>query len=732
MYSVSHPGKTGTPTIELSNESESSGASISPKAATEHVIMKVFAECGITVSISEKIRVMFRSKLWRMGQTLSKLGGTKRLNLLEKWKSTSWSFSIDLKEINQQLASRKHELEEQLESEKCKRQKMEESLKQEVKSLRTTTKKQEKNILSLKMGKTGNGRGSSSKCWSSYSREHRIVKRKQIVTDMKAAALTVCDKHFIPISMDIENAESGKRETINMQKGTIVPYTKEVSDSENQAHFALYVKDQFTLSDCAYRELSQLTPSLPRLYKLKQLTKELNSEFDILPSPTGYTGVQQSFKVRLMYRLQQLKLNYGETIQVKLTGDGTNIAKHVHVVNFAFTLLNEGSLASSPFGNHSLAILEIPECYDSLSGSLTDIIAEASELEFVQLNGNEHRVEYFLGGDLKFLAIACGIEAANSNFSCVWCTCSSNDRWDMDKNWSALDEDKGARTVKSIEACLKLPKTRRVGCCASPMFKFIPIDHVIIDSLHLFLRVSDLLINLLIQELRRQDGITRAVFDRTKHVNATAYENFLNEVCKIRFHWYTCKETKQMKWRDLSGPEKITLFKNIDIPKFFPAVPNGALIQDIWKEFWRLFRELEEHTNPSELQSEIKNWVRKFLRVYQTKNITPYVHAFAFHVPEFTERYGSICKFSQQGLEKLNDITTQHYLRSTNHHNTDALKQVMEKRNRLEQLCDEGYRRTPRLHHCRSCGEAGHTSRNCPSRPALREVGNEGLVSSQQ
>ena len=109
---------------------------------------------------------------------------------------------------------------------------------------------------------------------------------------MKATTFSACDKHFIPISVDIENAESGKRETIDIQSGRIVPYTKEVSDSEKQAYFALYVKDQFSLSDCAYRELSQLTPSLPRLYKLKQLTKEINTEFDILPSPSGYTGVQ--------------------------------------------------------------------------------------------------------------------------------------------------------------------------------------------------------------------------------------------------------------------------------------------------------------------------------------------------------------------------------------------------------------------------------------------------------
>ena len=76
-------------------------------------------------------------------------------------------------------------------------------LEQEVKSLRSTSKKQEKTILSLKMGKTGSGRGPSTKTWSSYSRPYQSTKRKQMVTEIKAA-LTVCDEHFVPISVDFE------------------------------------------------------------------------------------------------------------------------------------------------------------------------------------------------------------------------------------------------------------------------------------------------------------------------------------------------------------------------------------------------------------------------------------------------------------------------------------------------------------------------------------------------
>ena len=128
-----------------------------------------------------------------------------------------------------------------------------------------------------------------------------------------------------------------------------------------------------------------------------------------------------------------------------------------------------------------------------------------------------------------------------------------------------------------------------------------------------------------------------------------------------------------------------------------------------WKEFWRLFNELgKQDCDYSELKSDVHNWVNMFLKVYHTKNVTPYVHSFAHHVPEFIERYGLICKFTQQGLEKLNDVTTQHFLRSTNHRKNEAFKQVMEKWNRLEQLEDDGFKRTHRTQHCTMCKGTDH------------------------
>ena len=78
----------------------------------------------------------------------------------------------------------------------------------------------------------------------------------------------------------------------------------------------------------------------------------------------------------------------------------------------------------------------------------------------------------------------------------------------------------------------------------------------------IFLRICDNLINLLILQLRRGDAIEKkqvfnGVLDRCKYKHISGYEKFLNETLQIPFNWYTCKESKKLKWRDLTGPEKL-------------------------------------------------------------------------------------------------------------------------------------------------------------------------------
>ena len=243
------------------------------------------------------------------------------------------------------------------------------------------------------------------------------------------------------------------------------------------------------------------------------------------------------------------------------------------MINFTFTLLDSGG-ATSVAGNHTLAILKVPEKYDELHSGLQNIVSEACDLQALVVSGRTVKLQYFLGGDWKFLALVCGLDAANSTYSCIWCKCPASKRWNMDLDWSITDTAKGARTIEEITTLAKKPKlAQRYNCSRSPVFSFIPTHHVVIDTLHLFLQICDLLINLLIQELRRQDGIDKSStikLDRTKQTYLAMYERFLNHQCKISFSWYV-DDSKKLKWRDLTGPEKQRLFRNICIPSFFPA-----------------------------------------------------------------------------------------------------------------------------------------------------------------
>ena len=128
-------------------------------------------------------------------------------------------------------------------------------------------------------------------------------------------------------------------------------------------------------------------------------------------------------------------------------------------------------------------------------------------------------------------------------------------------------------------------KSEKYGYVRQPVFPYIPVDHIIPDTLHLFLRVTDVLINLLIRDLRCLDALKNS----KSNLNIEKYITFLNEKCKISFHMYTDKESKELKWRDLIGPEKIRLFEKVDLEQMFSEMPNVSTIQSIWKKFEILY-----------------------------------------------------------------------------------------------------------------------------------------------
>ena len=165
--------------------------------------------------------------------------------------------------------------------------------------------------------------------------------------------------------------------------------------------------------------------------------------------------------------------------------------------------------------------------------------------------------------------IVCGIDAANSAYACVWCKWPAAEQYNMEM-WSVSEADQGARSVAEITQCCTKSKKQCFNCAHPPLFSTISITHVVPDILHLY----DVLFNLLILEIRRLDGIERIT--RPGAINSdnlTILESFIKDTCHIPFKFFVNKDSKQLTWRDLMGPEKLTFFEKVNLPALYLSYP---------------------------------------------------------------------------------------------------------------------------------------------------------------
>ena len=93
----------------------------------------------------------------------------------------------------------------------------------------------------------------------------------------------------------------------------------------------------------------------------------------------------------------------------------------------------------------------------------------------------------FLGGDYKFLLLVMGLSGVTSTHACLWCLIHKLDRWDTSKPIKHYQSVKMKRTLAHIKSMLPLKKFSAIN---QPLFN-IELDHVILDELHLMMRVTD-------------------------------------------------------------------------------------------------------------------------------------------------------------------------------------------------------------------------------------------------
>ena len=182
-----------------------------------------------------------------------------------------------------------------------------------------------------------------------------------------------------------------------------------------------------------------------------------------------------------------------------------------------------------------------------------------------------------------------GIDSATSTYPCIWCKCEKDSLPNVDKGWSIIATSRGARTIQeNVE--LSQGRKKKFNVTNGPLFPSILLSHVVIDNLQMFLRVADVLLNQLQDYLKAEDAIKKAQkfshWDITKHKHLKSYEDLISTLGIPNYRFYLGKNSKVLKVRSLTGPEKLKLASHIKITELLPmiATEECARIQDLWDD----------------------------------------------------------------------------------------------------------------------------------------------------
>jgi hypothetical protein len=362
-----------------------------------------------------------------------------------------------------------------------------------------------------------------------------------------------------------------------------------------------------------------------------------------------------------------------------------------------------------------LAILRCKETYELLKAGTRDL---RRDLKTLQTGGIEvapvteegpppadaplvhAAITLWLSGDMKLLLLVTGLNAASSDHACLYCPCGRLGRRDPTREWK-IDRELGN---------LECPGQIRVN-----LFDFIPLARIVLDVLHLFMRIADRLMrNTLSHAIASVAPPAIQAADRSEQAQwlTDTIGASWGKLCKTQL---TIREDKQnsdgFAWSRLNGTKQREIITSFEHREVFEGRPLLACALDqSWSMFWSLYTQI----NRREITAEMDQWfdsAQQWLMcatfktvvsmsagdldryrvsvdtqelatqtygdnprwvwvldnpVFEAAFLTPYVHQFVWHVHEIlpTLPGKSVFVFSCQSLELQNNLHGQSWFRA--------------------------------------------------------------------
>ena len=212
----------------------------------------------------------------------------------------------------------------------------------------------------------------------------------------------------------------------------------------------------------------------------------------------------------------------------------------------------------------------------------------------------------------------------------------------------------------------------------------IELDHVVPDELHLLMRVMDVLLRNIIDDAKSKDEYAKITGQSTDNLSLLVKAI---QGCGVTFKTWVSK-SGELDWTSLCGS---------DVKKVLRLLPDKLVfclhedtresVISLWKNFLAIYEEITLKScmtfDETAIFLKVHCFMSLFLDIgkrkregYLPKNVTPYLHTLLYHVPFFVSQYGSLAKFSGQGVEKTNDAIKHIHQTKSNRHDptSDALR----------------------------------------------------------
>jgi len=474
-------------------------------------------------------------------------------------------------------------------------------------------------------------------------------------------------------------------------------------DIEKEIEMSTFAMDFSYMS----RSMASVQSQMVRYYLIEKKRKELNQLVDkLLPlsEMKGVSGRQRSPKdlLRLLIPVYQLP---NEKVKIKISGDGRRCGKKRNQVMMTLSVVSAGAVSTSPDHHFTLALWEGKEDYDTFSLCLASLLAELREIQEqgIDTEQGNRSVELFLSGDWKFLAIVLGLNSASSEDFCLWCKAKKGDLGVKE----FFESRKMEEVLDYFSGC---SKKEIPGQDRRPLFDFIPFSRVIVDPLHAFLRISDKLISLMIEEALELEGYVCGTCSTKKgkrkcrdgcecdcHISSQeAIEKEMERIGIRHFYFFQGKDGKGTDWTSLQGDDKSEILKKFNLEAIL-SPERAQLVGQLWSDYLIINRSLHasveilmgqecptSQDEPGvirgkgkvltlkEFPAAVKKWNSDYLLpssksnnqvirgLYQRSDITPYLHALCSHLPSMLHQCISdglsLEWFSASGLEKKNHL----------------------------------------------------------------------------